>query len=59
MKEKFNLFLCFNDILFRCLYDKYDYVRAHEELEDRSTLKVRRIPSRENRRGRAQVEQDA
>jgi hypothetical protein len=28
----------------RCLYDMYDYERAHEELENRSTLKFPPLP---------------
>ena len=36
---------------FRCLYDMYDYERANEELEERSTLKhaARPILKRGNR----------
>lgn len=30
----------------RYLYDMYDYERAHEELEDRSTLKYSPAPTR-------------
>ena len=33
----------------RYLYDMYDYERAHEELEDRSTLKYSPAPARPSR----------
>jgi len=41
------------------LYDKFDYERANEELEDRSTLQYPVLPVHQNRRGRTQRDQNA
>jgi hypothetical protein len=43
------LIIIFYLFQIRCLYDKFDYETAHEELEERSTLKVEPLPKRRNR----------
>jgi hypothetical protein len=39
----------FHFFFSRCLYDMYDYERAHEELETRSTLKFPPLPMYQSR----------
>jgi hypothetical protein len=45
--------------LNKFLFDKFDFVKAHKELDDRSTLKFSPVPLREIRHGRTKLQQDA